>query len=342
MQNIIPHAMAYFTVDGQTPEGHNQLGFHGCNLFNEQETASIKSAVTVLNRYFTNLDRLDGVKDAYQEFKDELMNLDSRNPRSKSTVDRRFRAFILEWKLFLDHFDRYIKDGAQTGYWKGVSEAEKEQYLAAFRHYFDDVKNPQQQSDAFNLAAVIRNHVQHANDAIDYTDWKKVFISRDKLLNDERVNASQKAALQKQQEFIDLEVVAGGAVDVIGKIHEELLNFMVDGETAEAALTLLNAHNRILEAGIKSDRWVICGMSEFELVDRETGKTITEIQEADPDYIPFELETGLVKNNFTIETKMVYIPLNWPAYIKFAGLVRNLWKRGVWRDIQKKYFGVEA
>ena len=151
MQNIIPHAMAYFTVDGQTPDGHNQLGFHGCNLFDETETASIKTSVAVLNRYFTNLDRLDGVKDAYQEFKNELENLDSRNPRSKSTVDRRFRAFILEWKLFLDHFDRYVIDGAQTGYWKGVSEAEKEQYLAAFRRYFDDVKDPQQQSDAFNL-----------------------------------------------------------------------------------------------------------------------------------------------------------------------------------------------
>lgn len=342
MQNIEPHAMAYFTQTGNTPDGHKQFAFHGCKLFDEAETGRIKESVSVLNRYFTNLDRLNGVKDAYQEFKDELKNLDSRNPRSKSTVDRRFRAFILEWKLFLDHFDRYISDGAQTVYWKGVSDEAKAQYLAAFRNYFNDVKDPRHQSDAFNLAAVIRNHVQHANDAIDYTDWKKVFISRDKLLNDERVNASQKAALQKQQEFIDLEIVADGAVEVIEKIHEQLLNFMVDSDTAEAALTLLNAHKRILEAGVKSDRWVICGMSEFELVDRETGKTITENQEADPDYIPFELETGLVKNNFTIGRKMVYIPLNWPAYIAFAGLLGNLWKRGVWRDIQKKYFGVEA
>lgn len=160
MQNIEPHAMAYFTQTGTTDDGHKQFAFHGCSLFDEGETGSIKSAVSVLDRYFTNLDRLDGVKDAYQEFKDELKKLDSRNPRSKPTVDRRFRAFILEWKLFLDHYDRYISDGAQTGYWKGVSEAEKEQYLAAFRHYFDDVKDPQQQSDAFNLAAVIRNHVQ--------------------------------------------------------------------------------------------------------------------------------------------------------------------------------------
>lgn len=342
MQNIIPHSMAYFTVEGKTPDGHLRLGFHGCKLFNEEETAAIKSAVTVLNRYFTNLDRLDGVKDAFHEFKDELKNLDSRNPRSKATVDRRFRAFILEWKLFLDHFDRYIKDGAQTGYWKGVSDAEKERYLAALRRYFDDVKDPQQQSDAFNLAAVIRNHVQHANDAIDHTDWEKVFISRDKLLADERVNASQKAALQKQAEFIDLETVADGAVEVIGKIHEQLLNFMVDAETSEAALTLLNAHNRIEEAGIVSDRWVICGLSEFELVDQETGKTITEIQEANPDYIPFELETGMVKSNFTIGTKMAYIPLNWPAYVAFAGLLGNLWKKGAWKDIQQKYFGADA
>lgn len=342
MINIIPHAMAYFTVDGKTPDGHNQFRFHTCDIFNEEETAAIKAAVAILNRYFVNLDRLDGVKDAYQEFKDELKNLDSNNPRSKATVDRRFRAFILEWKLFLDHFDRYIKDGAQTGYWKGVSEAEKQQYLAAFRRYFDDMKNPQQQSDAFNLAAVIRNHVQHANDAIDYTDWKKVFISRDKLLADEHVNSSQKAALRKQPEYIDLKVVADGAVDVIGKVHEQLLNFMVDGETAEAALTLLNAHKRIEEDGIESDHWVICGLSEFELVDRDTGKTITEIQEADPDYIPFELDSGMVKSNFTIGTKMAYIPLNWPAHVAFAGLLGNLWKKGVWKDIQQKYFGIEA
>lgn len=340
MQNIVPHAMAYFTVDGRTPDGHLQLGFHGCKLFNEEETISIKSAVSVLDRYFTNLDRLDGVKDAYQEFKDELKNLDSKNPRSKATVDRRFRAFILEWKLFLDHFDRYIKDGAQTGYWRGVSDAEKDVYLAAFRRYFDDVKDPQQQSDAFNLAAVIRNHVQHANDAIDRTDWKKIFISRDKLLADERVNTSQKTVLQKQAEFIDLETVADGAVEVIQRIHEQLLNFMVDGETIDAAVTLLNAHNRIEEAGIKSDRWVICGLSEFELVDRDTGKTITEIQKSDPDYIPFELETGMIKSNFTIGTHMAYIPLNWSAYVAFAGLLGNLWKKGVWKDIQQKYFGV--
>lgn len=168
MQNIKPHAMAYFTQTGTTADGHKQFAFHGCNLFDEAETGSIKSAVSVLDRYFTSLDRLDGVKDAYQEFKDELNNLDSRNPRSKPTVDRRFRAFILEWKLFLDHFDRYISDGAQTVYWNGVSDEAKEQYLAAFRNYFDDVKDPRQQSDAFNLAAVIRNHVQHANDAMQF------------------------------------------------------------------------------------------------------------------------------------------------------------------------------
>lgn len=338
MYKLIPKTMAYFTVDGKTPDGHLQLGFHVCNLFSEEETALIRSAVFVLNRYSTNLNRLDGVRDAYHEFKDELKNLDSNSPQSKSTVDRRFRAFILEWKLFLDHFDRYIKDGAQTGYWKDASETEKKQYLDAFRRYFEDVKDPRCQSDKFNLAAVIRNHIQHANNAIDRTDWQRIYINRDKLLGDDRVNASQKAALKSQPEFIDLETIADGAVEVIGEIHEQLLNFMVDDETADAALTMLKAHNRILEAGIESDRWVICGMSEIELVDRETGKTITEIQETDQVFIPFELETGMVKNNFTIGTKMVYIPLNWPAYIAFAGLLGDLWKKGVWKNIQKKYF----
>ena len=38
MYKLIPKTMAYFTVDGKTPDGHLQLGFHVCNLFSEEDT----------------------------------------------------------------------------------------------------------------------------------------------------------------------------------------------------------------------------------------------------------------------------------------------------------------
>jgi len=335
---ITPKSMAYFTEDGKTPDGHLRLAFHKSNLFNEQETEKIKSSVTVLERFFTNLNRLDGVRAAYQEFKDELKNLDRNNPDHLPTIDRRFRAFILEWKLFLDHFQRYIENGAQTGCWKTATDAEKREYLDAFQRYFNDVKDPRKQSDAFNLAAVIRNHIQHAYDAIDHTDGKKVYISREKVSSGPKVTASQKAALGKQPEFIDLETVADNALVELEKIHEQLLNFMVDSEVAEAAAVLTEAYSKIVVAGIKSDRWVICGFGEMELEDKETGKTLTQIQAEDENYIPFELETGMVKSNFTVGTLMSYIPLKWTAYSSFASLLVNLWKKGVWKDIQEKYF----
>ena len=60
MQNIEPHAMACFTQTGTTDDDHKQVAFHGCILFDETETGSIKAAVSALNRYFTNRDRLDG------------------------------------------------------------------------------------------------------------------------------------------------------------------------------------------------------------------------------------------------------------------------------------------
>lgn len=337
MQDISPQSMVYLTVTGTTSDGHNQLAFHSCQFFSEHETTEIRDAVFVLNRYFTNLDRLDGVRDAYHEFKSELKNLDKSNPRSKVTVDRRFRAFILEWKLFLDHFGRFIETGAHTAEWKEASKEQKDQYLSAFMRYYKDIINPATQTDAFNLAAVIRNHIQHAFDAVDYTNWEKVFINRNKILNGPRVSASQRKALNKQPELIDLEVIADIGMQVIDEIHEKLLCFMVDEETASASLTLLKAQNRILEKGIQSDRWMICGMSEFQLIDRKTGKTMTEIQEENGDFSPFDLLTGKLNPDFSIGTKMVYIPLNWPAYIAFAGFLGKMWQKGTWKEIQSKY-----
>ena len=328
--------LVYLTEDDPDSE-QKRITFHQCDLFSDTETKEIEKSANVLSRFFTNLDRLDGIRDSYKEFKDELKNLNENNPKSKVTADRRFRAFILEWKLFIDHFSLFIENGAQTEYWIDANDEEKKEYLAAFRQYFDDLKRPSSQTESFNLAAVIRNHVQHAYDAVDQTDWKTVYISRDKILKGRRVNEYQKVALVKQPEFIDLSVVADEGLKAIEKLHEDLMNFMIDDEVANAALVLIKAKQKIDDSGIASDNWMICEFGPMRWVKSETEfATLTRVADENGNLI--DHPEGIILPRLVPETVLSYTALNWPAYESFAKLLAKLYQEGVWRDIREKYF----
>lgn len=96
--------------DGEAilPNGRRSLNWKKCELFSDEEIKSISNAATILERIFDNLNRLDAAKEAYQEFKAELESLLSNDQFAIATVDRRFRAYVFEWKLFLDHWKKYI------------------------------------------------------------------------------------------------------------------------------------------------------------------------------------------------------------------------------------------
>ena len=340
-QSITPYAMAYLTVVGKTPDGHTRYATNACNFFDETEIAAIRDSAEILGRFFTHLDRLQGVEDAYQEFKDELKNLNREDQKSLHTVDRRFRAFILEWKLFLDHYGCFIENGAQTIYWKTVKAEDKEEYQQTFRRFYSDIMNPSLQSEAFNVAIAIRNYVQHANNSVDFTDWKTVFIDRNKLLGRSRIKKEQRKALEAQPEKINLENIAESALVEIKKIHERILTFMLDSETASAATTLLKAYERITNKGINADRWMIFTLTPCELIDAETGKSIYDTQDEE-DSIPYDPATGKPKHNYQARMNMVYIPLNWSAYVAFASFLIGQWQQATWKELRDKYFGEDV
>ena len=66
--------------------------------------------------------------------------------------------------------------------------------------------------EEYVLATAIRNHIVHANNAIYSghigSDGNKVSISRDALLTESNISSSQRNVIKKQNEMIDLSVVA--------------------------------------------------------------------------------------------------------------------------------------
>lgn len=135
LSNLHPfNGLHYCDKETDLQNGRKSLNWVKCEIFTTEEVQSISDAASVLERLFDNLNRLDAAKDAYQEFKAELEGLTSNDSFALATVDRRFRAYVFEWKLFLDHWKKYIDDGAQTKYWKDQSESER--YITAYQKLY--------------------------------------------------------------------------------------------------------------------------------------------------------------------------------------------------------------
>ena len=333
--------MAYFMEDGMADDGiHKRFAIRQCALFNDIETEQIKVSAQILSRFFTNLDRLDGVRDSYKEFKDELKSIDELN--GAGTADRRFRAYIMEWRLFIDHFEYFIKAGAQTRHWEDVEW--REVYLDAFLKYFKDVTSAAfDGNDCYKLAYAIRNHISHAYNAVNVVNYKeqKVYISRDKVIGSLNQGAKQREALDRQDEKIDLEWIADESLRILESVYEKLMNFLIlDLEVIPAVSTLLSANDRIEQSGIKAEWWAICEFGEMEWQESETQFGILT-RVADEDGNPVEPPEEIRLPQLVPATQMQYINLNWPAYLGLAGMIARLHKEGLWKDLQKKYFGYE-
>ena len=336
------NGLHYCDRETTLPNGRKKLNWQKCDLFSDNEVSSLLTAASVLEHLFDNLNRLEAARDAYREFRLELDSLISNDQFAIATVDRRFRAYVFEWKLFIDHWKKYIDDGAQTKHWKDKSGAEK--YIDAYQKLYRDVTtNAYDSCEEYVLATAIRNHVVHANNAVYAShvgpDGNGVFISRDQLLSESNISASQREVIERQDELIDLAVVAEKSLSAAEQIMEELLDFQIDLENTQAAYTLLKANERINAAGIKSDRWMIFQPDEVKWEPSLT-QSVTMQRLKDEEGKPVN-DPPITMPLMTPSVGLSYQYLNWQGYIAFAGYLKHLYESGKWQEIQDKYLAVD-
>lgn len=318
------------------PDGKKRFYWKKCDLFTPAEVEDIYSASVVIGRLFENLFRLDAARDAFREFEDDLKSLSSNDPFAIATVDRRLRSYLFEWRLFLDHWKKYIDDGAQTVYWTDKTGSDK--YVKAYQKYYADVtRNAYESCPEYVLATAIRNHVAHAQNAINSNDigpaGNRVYISRDALLKELKKGKTQEETIKRQPELIDLYVVAKKSLEAAEMVMDQLLDFQIDKEYISAAVMLLKAKAKIDESGIVSDSWMIRKMGEIKLEQVQTVK-LHRVKDDKGNPVndkPIELPLMVETTNVLIQ------PLNWEAYSAFASVVVHKFETGEWKEVQGKY-----
>lgn len=301
--------LVFATMPDGSADGKREWNFRQCTLFSEEETQKLSESLSVMDRLFLNMERSFSVQEIFQELSAELSNLKTDDIYGIKRVDRLFRTYVIEWQLFLDHWNRYISDLKKT-------DAE---YGAVYETLFQDVTSVAYDScDEYVLAHVIRNYVVHGYDSINHCHINgirnQIFIGRDNLF---RINvaASAKPIIQKQPDSIDLMLVAEKSMSALMTVQEQLMDYQITTSVGEAAANLLDAKQRIDEAGIEADLWMLIGDVEPKHVTTdENGAAIQR--------------EGL---------NVIHRRIKWPYYQMVAAYTKRLWEQGYWTEIQEKY-----
>lgn len=307
----ILNGIYYFKRNG------NQVTPVKCRLFNYEEEFRIETAVHIMDRLFGNLNRSVAAGEAFDEFIEETSKPNSDNPFAREIVDRRFRSFIFEWKLYTEHWKKYIYELDDSAY--------LDEFVAGYKDLFKQLMDYAYKNSDFVLAHVIRNYISHANDAIHHShiDGKnnQFFAKRDILiafLNEsigkakgkQKTNLeSQLSLIQGQEELLDLAVVAEKAMDQLRIIETALMNYQLEPQTLQSINILLDAKRKIDEAGIENDLWEILRPEPVIMTDHSSVNSIT-------------METTIhgEKIRQTIYRKR----MNWIGYEAMASYVTNI------------------
>lgn len=267
----------YFVKDG------DKFNPVKCTLFNDEEELRIEVSVQIMKRLFKNLNRSIAAEDAFKEFIEATKSLKSDNPFEMGTVDRRFRAFIFEWKLYTEHWKNYIKELEDSAY--------PDDFVTGYNDLFTQLMDEAFQKSYFVVAHVIRNYVSHANSAVHHAhvdgEKNKFYIDRDVLtafLDDsiQKSHGRKKENLQNQLSFIqpldkciDLVTVAENAMKFLRSIETYLMNYQLDEQTLQAVNILTKAKERIDEAGLDQPFWQIIKPVPITVIDHSSVQSMT-------------------------------------------------------------------
>lgn len=322
MDELIPNGLYY-----SKPNTHN---LQPCTLFRNEAIAEIEQAADEMERLFVNVDRSIAAQNAADEFRESLSSLKSGDRYSVAVVERRYRAFLFEWRLYTEHWKKYINK----------LKKQPEGYAEGYKKLLKDVKDEAYKDDRFILTIVLRNYAAHASSLIEHCHvdgYKNTACVRKSSLED-FLRAEKRShwrdyiqMLQNKPDEIDLVKVADDALACMDEIQEKLMDYQLDERVIKACTVLLDAKKRIDELKIEAGYWwLFKNLGEQQVLDYRNGLTLTRVKDAEGNDI--EPETHVLPR---IVTGLNVVPrqLNWIGYDAMASYLVHIWKNGKWEEI---------
>ena len=215
-------------------------------------------AINRINPLVENVYRINPVKDSAQEFRDTLTSLNSDNVESMLIADRRFRAYVLEFDMFLDYWETAI-----AHYKKNNGEVtEDPQVLTAYKQLFRNLTSTAYDNHVeYQLLDLIRNQTAHVQSPVNRIhvgiNGNEAYSSRDVLLKNCKSGENKKKILRSQPEEIELSTIVDVTENCLQSIHAGLIDYQIDDPIMEELKHIKCFFEYIISKGHLFEPWVL-------------------------------------------------------------------------------------
>lgn len=214
-------------------ETNRKLPMEEYNLFNDDTLNKIFTSSLKIDYFGEDWYRGHAVVQACKELFSDISKIRYPGLENKVLISRRVRGYILEFDLFLKHWEKYLIDKCEDG---------AELYKKYTHNAFDT-------NESYALICAFRNYMVHCNDIIHHINISfegiRILVNRDFVLNDYDWTGAKKKLLKRQREEIDLLKAIRDSFEEIGRLQSVFIDRFITTDIISSCEYLQDIHNRL-------------------------------------------------------------------------------------------------
>ncbi len=216
----------------------------------------IQTAVKNLMPLVENVYRINAVVDAACEYHETLKSLNSDNVEQMLIADRRFRAYVLEFDMFLDYWESYI------AHHKKIDGTSSDELVKNYKALFKNLtRNAYDNHVEYQLLDMIRNHTAHVQSPVNRIqvgiDGNEAYASRDVLLRKCTRGDNKKNILKAQPDEIVLSPIVNVTRECLEEVHAGLIDYQIDDLVEEECGVIASFINYAISKNHLYEPWIL-------------------------------------------------------------------------------------
>lgn len=216
---------------------------YGVFLLNANE---IYEKVRILDTFKRKAFRIKYVESAYEEFSSYKVNPDNVASIDLIALERKARAFFIEFSIFLVRWKKTFEDIDDKGTYK--------------KRYEQITHDAYDQSDSYAKACLLRNHTEHYADLIEAVSWdsKGIYASFNKktIMDNKGFSQTKKKKFYDESEnsnYVNLKPIMEQALKKLQEIQDIFLYEIINEDVLLAINTLSDINDKMKDIAAK--RW---------------------------------------------------------------------------------------
>lgn len=244
--------------DAPIINGHQcrEINLEEAKDISPEEVQRLDTAISKLRGVVENAYRIQPIFEASKEYNEALKTLNNDNISGLLRLDRRFRAYAMEFDMFLDYWETSI------AHYKRIDGSNDKEYIDRHKQLFKDLThNAYDNHLEYQLLDMIRNLTAHVQSPMNHirigVSGNEAYADRDVLLAKCKNGKNKMNILKTQPKEIELTSIVNVTTECLNKIHDELIAYELDDLVIEECKILNSFIQNANLKGMLQNPWIM-------------------------------------------------------------------------------------